>query len=178
MRITRNDLVRWMENSIELASISGYDKNILNFIKENTKLTIDPILPTKIGVWFGWYHHDEKEPEIMVCHRNLSTEPIELGISVFRADGMPEETIEQIIKVYNELGRDAIFEIYNQTNMDHEVIGHSYNHFNNTKHDELAACNTQIEFAKVRSKSSKAWKTALQIIPVILAYRKGIDELK
>ncbi|MBW2968743.1 hypothetical protein KY314_01340 [Candidatus Woesearchaeota archaeon] len=177
MKITSKDLLRWKENSLKLASKKGCDPKILNFIKQNTLFMLIESLPPK-GNWYGWCIYDDKQPEIIVYHRNLSTEPIEMAIAALQADGMPDTEIGHIIEMHNKIGEEAFFEIYNQSGMDHEVIGHLYNHLNKAKHDERAAVYTQIDFAKDRSKSASAWKLILEIMPIVLAYHKDVDELK
>ncbi len=175
MHITKRDLERWKNNSIQLAMKLNYDPQVLDFIDKNTQLTLIKSLPPK-GNWYGWCRYDDQE--IQVYHRNLSTEPREILIAAMTSKNIPAEAITQILKIYASMEREAFFEIYNQSGMDHEVIGHLYNYLTKQDHSEKAASLTQIEFAKVRGKTSPAWTSILTIMPIVLAYHKGIDELK
>ena len=175
MRITQRDLKRWKDNSIQLAMTLGYDQTLLNSIDKNTKLTLIRGLPPE-GNWYGWCMYGNQE--IQVYHRNLSTEPREILIAAMQSKGIPIEAITQIMKAYDSMEKEAFFEIYNQSGMDHEIIGHLYNYLTKQDHSEKAASIVQIDFAKVRSKTSPAWASILKIMPIVLAYHKGIDELK
>ena len=179
MVVSSHDLKRWKDNSIKLALKLGLDKNIIDFIDKNTKLKIISGLPPK-GMWYGWCMYDNKNPVIEVYSKNLSTEDISVAIASLKSKGLPQKLIDEIVEIYNEIGKPEFFEVYNQSGMDHELIGHLYNHLKGLSHDEKAASKTQIMFAKARSGLliGRNWKKILKIMPIVLAYHKGIDELK
>jgi hypothetical protein len=58
-------------------------------------------------------------------------------------------------------------EVWNQTGMDHELIGHLYNRYNGGRSDELAGVKTQLRFAAHRAKKDPYWALGLTIIPII-----------
>jgi hypothetical protein len=179
MIISHHDLNRWKINSIGLALKFRLDKNILDFINRNTRLEVIHSLPPE-GMWYGHCIYDKKHPVIEVYHRNLSTEDISIVIVALKKKGLPEKLIEEIVRVYNKVSKAKFFEIYNQSGMDHELIGHLYNHIAGKMHDEKAAVETQILFARARSGLvfGRNWRRVLEIMPIVLGYHKGIDELK
>ena len=156
MTISQDGLNRWKTSSIRLALKLDFDKNILEFINRNTTLKLIPNLPPE-GMWYGWCKYDPKHPIIEVYHRNLSTEDISVAMDALRNKGLSDKLIEEIVKIYNRIGKPNFFEIYNQSGMDHELIGHLYNHIAGKSHDERAAVQTQILFAEAR-KEVKAGK--------------------
>ena len=176
--ISESELFKWMENSLKIALELGYDKKILEFIRKNTVLRLVKDLPPK-GYWYGFCFYDKQKPIIEVYHRNLSTESKDIGKYALKQKGMSDSMIEDVMKVLDVLG-DDFYEVYNQSGMDHEIIGHLYNHLSGLDHFEKAAVKTQIEFAKIRSGGlhGNSWKLILKIMPKVLAYHKGIDELK
>jgi hypothetical protein len=181
MAISKGDLERWRDNSIKIALELGFDIPILNFIKQNARLVLARSLPPG-GMFFGWCIYDDKKPQIKVYHRNLSTEIFEAVRTALKAKGMNDKLIEDIEKVHDKVTPPVFFEIYNQSGMDHELIGHLYNQLKGLAHDEPAAVHTQLTFAKTRSglftRSGRNWKRVLRIMPIVLGYHKGIDELK
>lgn len=176
--ISEGELVKWMENSLKIALELGYNKEIIKFIRKNTILRLVKDIPPK-GYWYGFCIYDKERPVIEVYRRNLSTENKEIGAQALKQKGMSNSMIKEVMKVLDVLGNE-FYEVYNQSGMDHEIIGHLYNHLRGQKHDERAAVHTQIEFAKVRKGGlhGNPWKLILKIMPKVLAYHKGIDELK
>ena len=179
MEINKKYLERWKNNSLKLAIKIGLNKDTISFIENNVKLKLIKRLPPS-GNWYGWCIYDEKKPVIVVYSRNLSTESISTITLALKQKKIPQELIDKIIKIYNQVGKMNFFEIYNQSGMDHEIIGHLYNFLEKQKHGEKAAVNIQLLFAKKRSGnfSGKNWKRVLEIMPIVLGYHKGIDELK
>lgn len=175
--ITHHDLVRWKNNSLELAHKLGLDYKILDSIDKNVKLTLEKGLPPE-EMWYGWciFHKNE----VIVYSKNLSTEDINTVMVALRAKGMPEKFIQEIIEVYNKVTPPDFFEIYNQSGMDHELVGHLYNYLAGEDHFEKAAVETQINFARERIGLvfGKNWARVLEIMPKVLGYHKEIDELK
>ncbi|MBN2101960.1 MAG: hypothetical protein JW716_03760 [Candidatus Aenigmarchaeota archaeon] len=58
-------------------------------------------------------------------------------------------------------------EIWNQSGMDHELMGHIYNGHAKLSYDEPAARKTQVEIAKYRGQNDGMWKMAARMEPVI-----------
>jgi len=179
MYISPHDLDRWKKNSINMALKLGFDKNTLEFIDKHVKLTNINTFPPP-GMLYGWCKYDKKNPLIEVYYRNLSTETSEVMQFAMKSRKLPDKLIEEIMYVHNQIGTNNFFEIYNQSGMDHELIGHLYNFLLEKNHDEKAAVSIQILFAQKRSGIifGKNWRRILKIMPKILGYHKNIDELK
>ena|SRR3989344_5138788 len=179
MIISLNDLNKWKSNSLKLAIREGYDLSILDFIEKNANLRLIRRLPPK-GIWYGYCYYDQKSPEIEVYYRNLSTESIDTIVIALRESGMNNNLLEEVIAKINGIPPIKLYEIYNQSGMDHELIGHLYNNLKGLRHDERAAVETQIEFAKLRAKGifGKNWGRIIEIMPIVLGYHKSIDEFK
>lgn len=125
----------------------------------------------------------------------------ENSLQVAEAKGEPKETIDQLrrtklILIPEGSGRmfygwadyafnqvsvyqtnpsrylpQSLREIWNQSGMDHELIGHLGNNLAGRRYDEGAACITQREFMAERSKGSLVWKLALLIEPIVTKVR-------
>ena len=93
---------------------------------------------------------------------------------------MNSQTIEHIMNIYSSMSQAAFFEIYNQSGMDHELIGHVYNFLAGQDYGEAAAVNIQLQCAKARSGIlfGRNWRRILTIMPIVLGYHKGLDHLK
>lgn len=63
-------------------------------------------------------------------------------------------------------------EIWNQSGMDHELIGHIYNFYAGLKHDEPGARRTQVEMARERGNDSFLWKMAAAIEPAARKFQE------
>jgi hypothetical protein len=182
-----DNLQRWKQNSIELALELGYDRQIkdpslgyelsvFDFI-EKTKLKLSEEMPP-IGIWYGYTYFSPRKAAVKVHYRNLSTESLESVRTALEFTGLNEEQINNIFEIYENVGKDKFFEIYNQSGMDHEIIGHAYNYFIGQDYDERAAVNTQLELARARSEQDKDWAVITEIMPMVLGHHKDLDELK
>ena len=171
--------MRWKNNSIRIALELGCDMKILGFLSVNTKIKLVRCL-TPHGIWYGQCMYDTEHPLIEVYQRNLSTEDPSVVRAALTAAGMTDKSIDGVMRVYESMSRAEFFEIYNQSGMDHELIGHIYNHFAGQRHDERAAVKMQIALAKTRSGVflGRNWGEIARIMPFVLAHHKGIDELK
>jgi hypothetical protein len=70
-----------------------------------------------------------------------------------------------------------LWEVWNQSGMDHELIGHIYNFYADSDHDESGARRTQVEMAEYRGKNSFFWRIAAKIEPAarkFQEYRKRV----
>jgi len=52
----------------------------------------------------------------------------------------------------------ALQEVWNQSGMDHELIGHIYNFYAGLQDDESGARKTQVNMARHRGKDSSLWR--------------------
>jgi len=62
-------------------------------------------------------------------------------------------------------------EAWNQSGMDHELIGHMYNYIAGLKYDEEAARKTQLQMIKLRSKQDPLWNLASFILNPLLKFK-------
>ncbi|MEK6824169.1 MAG: hypothetical protein AABY06_03985 [Nanoarchaeota archaeon] len=65
-----------------------------------------------------------------------------------------------------------LWEVWNQSGMDHELIGHIYNFYAGSKHDEHSARKTQVEMAEHRGKNSVLWRMAVAIEPMARKFQE------
>jgi hypothetical protein len=174
MEIENKHLIKWKKKSLEIARKLGYDPNILNLLDKNLVLELNNSKIPK-GMWFGWAHYDDKYPKIEVYTKNLSCEDIPNILNELRAKGVPDKTVWWVAKLLRIVPRKIFFSIYNQSGMDHELIGHLYNHQADKKHNERAAVDVQLEFAKARSGwlfHRLPWKVISYFAPIILHHHK------
>ncbi|NCN86362.1 hypothetical protein GW932_00870 [archaeon] len=137
MEIKLSDLEKWKENTLITAKNMRFDKNILNYL-ENTKLNI---LNGDSGkLFYGWaiYNPSENFPIIEVYQSN------------------PSKYLPKKLK-----------EIWNQSGMDHELLGHHYGRIKDNDGFENYARKTQIKVANFRGKDSNLWKLASKTLPIL-----------
>jgi hypothetical protein len=172
--ITKKDLERWRDDSLSVASELGYDKNTLKEILVKSKLSILAGFPQS-GIFFGYCNFAKYE--IQVYENNLSTSfDFNFIKSLLKEKGMPQKVIDIVMKSLESITPREFFEVFNQSGMDHELIGHLYNEMAKQDSGEETSVYVQIEFAKARS--GRAWEVIRNIMPVVLGYHKNIDELK
>jgi hypothetical protein len=87
---------------------------------------------------------------------------------------MPEKLLNEVMAAYSSISKEKFFEIYNQSGMDHELIGHGYHHFKNLDCGEETAVRTQLKMAEARAKGDQDWKRITEVMPAVLSYLKGI----
>ena len=71
-----------------------------------------------------------------------------------------------------------IQEVWNQSGMDHELIGHLYNAIANLDLSEESARKTQRKMIKLRSKESLLWKFSGLILDLLLSFKDKKQEIK
>jgi len=64
-----------------------------------------------------------------------------------------------------------IREVWNQSGMDHELIGHLYNEYSGRNSNETNARKTQINIAKYRGERDRLWKFASIVLPSLLSLK-------
>jgi hypothetical protein len=67
-------------------------------------------------------------------------------------------------------------EMWNQSGMDHELIGHLCNYLTNQKYHENSARKTQLEMIKLRASKSLIWKLAEISLNPILKFKDYINK--
>lgn len=175
MEITLRLLKKWKKNSIKTARKQGYDPKILDFLDEKTELHINEKEIPK-GLWYGYTVYGEK-PIIVVFSKNLSCKPVTAIYKELIENGVPKKEATRFTDIIRLTPKGVFFEIFNQSGMDHELIGHQYNYLAGKESDEPAAISTQLELAKARSglltPQKIAWKLVSLLAGVIIkTYRK------
>ena len=168
------EVERWKKNSINVAKEIGLlDNLILKKLENHPKIRINTHeLPE--GILFGISHYDLNLIEIYA--NNPSTKGKEEGHSLLESKGMPQAEIKDIMGIIKKMPEEELYELFNQSGMDHELIGHFGNYFSSKKSDELAACTAQQIMAKYRGKNDFLWEiTAIKLLPLFQKYHKGVD---
>lgn len=174
MHITYRELRKWKSNTIETARRLGYNEKTLDFLDKNVVIIL---ARSKIpeGMWYGWAHYDDKKPTIEVYRKNISCENISTISEELRSKGVPGKTVRMVTTFLRAIPKRTLFKIFNQSGMDHELIGHLYNHFAKKEHGERAAVEVQIEFSKARGGwlfHKLPWKIISYFAPMILYHHK------
>ncbi len=66
----------------------------------------------------------------------------------------------------------GLFEVWNQSGMDHELIGHIYNYYAGLRNDEFGARKTQVEMAYRRGQDRFLWRLAATFEPTIRSIQR------
>lgn len=174
MYITKEHLLQWKENSLRIARKLGYDQSVLDFLEEKLLLEVNSRkIPS--GMWYGWAHYDRKSPFIEVYQRNISCQSVPEIVDDLRSKGVPEKTIKRVKAFLLIVPRRVFFMAFNQSGMDHELIGHLFNYLAKRDHGEEAAVKVQIEFAKARRGllfHKLPWTIIAYFAPIILYHHK------
>ncbi len=170
--ITYDDLIRWKEDSIEVASkLKLLDRSVLDDLK-NAKLTLNTG-PRPKGICYGYAYYGPREIE--VYSQNPSTEGLSSMQSLLEEDGMPESQIESLINAKNGSSDEKVFEVFNQSGMDHELIGHLGNYLSNSRCDDTVASVAQKEMVGYRAKAEPVWNLAVALIPIFQKHHRDVD---
>lgn len=174
MNLNHNMAERWKTNSITIAKRLGYDGLILEFLNNNVTIQLkDQKVPWMF--WYGYVEYSPTNPIIFIYNHNMSCESNKEIIEEFRLKGIPESTLRKVALLLRVIPRKILFEAFNQSGMDHELIGHVYNQLKGNDHSERAAVNVQLEFAKARSGwmiHKWHWKLISLLAPIILEHHK------
>ncbi len=162
-RIKPDDLERWRRDSIETARKKKLlDDPVLDYLNKVDLELLQGEIP---DVWYGCASYEkvselisfqEKEPKYVI-----SRKPNEPKVRVY------EENHARFLPRY-------LREIYDQSGMDHELIGHIGNYLSKKPHGETPACVTQKRMAEERANNSLGWKSASVIIPLIQKLHKDV----
>lgn len=172
--ITHNNLKKWKANSIKIARKLGYNESILNSLDANVELKVNHSKIPK-GMWYGFVNYDKKNPVVEVYSKNLSCESIHAIVEELRNKGVPKGTTKLVAFLLKLTPRKLFFNIYNQSGMDHELIGHIYNWFSKKEYDERVAVKVNLEFINARGGFSflkLPWNVFSIFAPILLFYHK------
>ncbi|MBM4053704.1 MAG: hypothetical protein FJ264_03310 [Planctomycetes bacterium] len=174
-KITLSDVNRWKKNSFELALRLGYKQKILSSVLHTARYSVLPGYPPE-GNWYGWCKYHPSHPEIAVYEYNLSTHFSESNVikSALLKKGMPSAQADEIINKLRPVSPEDFFEVFNQSGMDHEAIGHLYHRMDGQDCSEKAAVRVQIQLAHERR--YLAWELIREVMPAVLGYQFNIAE--
>lgn len=155
--ITQNDIERWKKNSIETARDMGlFPEDVLADVSKSRIFIISESPPD--GVWYG------------KCFR--------YKVGTFYGDSIIHSR-EARIGVYEKgVGRflpGQAGEIFNQSGMDHEIIGHAANYISYLPSQEKEACLAQKQMADFRANSDTSWKISSRLLPYIIKLHKNVE---
>lgn len=169
--ITWDNLTYWKQNSIDIAKeLRLLEDSVLEELK-NANLCINTKKRPE-GICYGFAHYDAKEIEIY--SQNPSTEGLSSMLSLLKEDGMPQSKIKDFINSISRIPDKKAFEIFNQSGMDHELIGHLGNYLSNKEHNETAASAIQKIMAEYRGKIDPVWNLVIELIPIFQKYHRNV----
>ena len=175
--ITYPDLQQWKTNSIDAALKIGLDNSLLTRIRDFKDVSAIRMVSRMEGdenFLFGYCLPDvqlkKKSFIVGVFPQNLSCDEPRILLEKLSNLDIPDEKREEIINVYHKISPEEFFDIYNQSGMDHELIGHGFNYLKGNDYGEHAACSMQLALTDHRSENSENWREIRKIIPIILEY--------
>jgi len=178
MLITLPEATRWRDNAVALARELGYDNTVLDKIVTDVPLHMYDINPLGKPLLYGFAQYVDPV-HIGILQENLSTveEERTTALRLFLGFmGVDHSERGRIIGVFENIPPDDFYEIFNQSGMDHELIGHMYHFLKGEEHGERVAVDTQIKFAEAR-KHLQYWPEVLEIMPTIMKKWKSLDDL-
>ena len=169
------DLEAWKMNSIELArNTLKYDNKVLNEIQENVNVNLKDGLPPK-GRWCGKckvYANRMPSIEIEVYSRNMSTEGEILVMKNLERAKMPKDLIVKICQAIESFPKEKFFQMFNQSGMDHKLMGHVYHYMQGLDYGEDIAIYTQLDLARGRARKDSDWGRIIGLMDVVMDYHK------
>jgi hypothetical protein len=168
MEITQQYLEELKQDSINTAkAMELFDSNVLNHLRNETVVEVDYSERPK-GNWYGQTICGANL--ITVFDKNLSTLKIskldnsELA-TMLKEDNFIPEVIPQVIQVLRKVPKELVFQLFNQSGMDHEILGHLSNYLAKKDWGEPAARQTQYDVAVFRSTQDPSWDLMVNLLP-------------
>lgn len=182
MKIINEDLAeKWKNESINTAKeMNLFSENIIKELERVPLLILYEYPPKDLNEIFGhvgtYFYNPSKDiiiegPHISIYYKNYSNSFDEF-FGLLKKKGVYDSEIEK--KIRNLLSEDDIFEIYNQSGMDHELLGHIGNKLIGKNGDEKDACVTQYVVANYRGKTNKKWEFAAEFIRYFQTKHRGV----
>ncbi len=171
--ITISDIERWKSNTIDTAIKFGYNRSILNSINTSIEIRVSEIIHDKLNL-FGYCLFYKNRILLIVYSRNLSSNGLHYAMDCLRNACFSTDELIIIFRTLSYLKSEEFFELYNQSCMDHEIIGHIYNNRANKRYDEISSRETQFIFASKRAElmGKRLWKKSYKILPILLGCKK------
>ncbi len=175
--ITYPDLQQWKANSIDAALKIGLDHSLLTRIRDFKDVSAIRLVSRMEGeenFLFGYCLPDvqlkKKGFIVGVFPQNLSCDEPKILLEKLSNLNIADEKRKEIADTYRRISPEEFFNMYNQSGMDHELIGHGFNYLKGADCGEHAACSTQLLLANYRSENSENWREIRKIMPAILTY--------
>lgn len=146
------------------------------------KNVIDELYDTKIEILKGWPELDELifgiatcgyhfystddirfEKVVQVYEHNYS-ESFDAFFGLLKRKGVYSKELERTIR--ENFTEEDLFLIYNQSGMDHELLGHIGSKLNGLAGDERDACVIEYQVAGYRGKRDRRWAIAAEVTPL------------
>lgn len=155
--ITQNHIEKWRKNSIETAGeMKLFPGDVLDDLAKARIFIINDSPPE--GAWYGR------------CFR--------YNVQTFLADSIIHSREARVGVYENGVGRflpGQAGEIFNQSGMDHEIIGHAANYISYLPSQEKEACIAQKKMADFRANSDSGWKIYAKALPRILKFHRNVE---
>jgi hypothetical protein len=177
--INYNDVEKWRNNSIlTAADMNLFPKDILNELKEVPITIIDEPLPKDLTLIYGfvstYFFQDGKRIyKVNIFHENYS-KSFDDFFWLLKQKELYSSELESLIR--RLLTQEDLFEIYNQSGMDHELLGHIGNRLIGKKGNEEDACITQYKLAEYREQNDDIWKLVAEFIPLFQEKHREIPK--
>ena len=122
--------------------------------------------------WYGWFV--DKQEEIQVYERTVADDIIESLDSFLKKENVPDIP-KNFLNALLRIDKKRLYDIINQSGMDHELAGHAYNYFLGKEYGELIACQAQMDLARKRAENDKDWEFIVTIFPMVSVHHKGVQ---
>jgi len=176
---------KWKEESIRGAKETGlFSDNIINELKSVEIQVLYEPLPEDGNIIFGYaeyggFYLDKssnqlvfQKPKVCVYHKNHSSSFDEF-FNLLKKKGVYSSKLDRMVR--NCFTEKDLFEIYNQSGKDHELLGHIGSWLSGKKGDERDACIAQYQIAGYRGRESKKWEYAAKFIPLFQEKHRKIS---
>ncbi len=162
-RINPKKLDRWRGDSIQTAgNMEILERETLSEL-ENATLNVNK-KPRPESVFYG--SSDCEGKEIEVYSKNFSQKKKKIP-KMLKERGFPRNEVRNISKLLKEIPKKEFFHIYNQSGMDHEIIGHMGNYLEGNEYGQKAAFETQRAMAEYRGEHDENWELMAGLIPIV-----------
>ena len=167
------DLKRYKAKSIDTAiEMKLFDDRIYERLGKSLIVLKHEKMPSNIE--YGQANYEKNI--VSVYSENVSDHISDIG-HVLEYMGVSREDKCFCKNCISEMGEEKFREIFNQSGMDHELIGHIGNHAAGKSHGEYSACKTQFSMAEQRAKDDADWSAGAEMMSKILPHHKKIPEI-
>ena len=166
--ITYEDVKRWKENSINTSREIGlFPEEVLDRLNLVDINIIDGFSSESLYGFVNYFKDGKLNPGVFVYSSNYS-ESIDLFFKLLKKEHIYSRNLKDKVMV-NEKN---LFELYNQSGMDHLLLGHIGSFLYDSIGDEEDAYEIESEVASYRAKKDKNWEFVVEFIPKFQAAEK------